>query len=122
MLRTNTASTRQGKASSTTRALSNAGRNIVSQDSEKRKNFVKDNKSVEQAKRPTKSVDAPKSKNYGKVPEYLNKFKEEKQEQQRLKDYEKEQAKLPPGMRLMPDEERIETLNDLKAAKRDTEI
>lgn len=60
------------------------------------------------------------NKSYGKVPNYLNKFKEQKEEELRNKAIEEERAKHPPGTRLMPEEERVETLNDLLAAKAET--
>lgn len=53
------------------------------------------------------------NKNYGKVPNYLNKYKEAKDEAARLRMMEEERAKMPPGTRLMPEQERVETLNDL---------
>ena len=55
-----------------------------------------------------------KHKNQGKVPSYLNKYAKEREEKQRQKELEAENAKHPPGTRLMPEEERVETLNDLK--------
>jgi hypothetical protein len=52
-------------------------------------------------------------KDFGKVPKYLSKFKTEAEilEQQRAD--EKNKHKLPPGTRLIPEEERIRTLEDL---------
>lgn len=52
-------------------------------------------------------------KDFGKVPKYLSKFKTEAEilEQQRAD--EKNKQKLPPGTRLIPEEERIRTLEDL---------
>lgn len=63
-----------------------------------------------------------KPKNYGKVPEYINKYNREREDQARQREIEAEQAKLPPGTRLMPEDERVQTLEDLKAAKRATNI
>lgn len=59
-------------------------------------------------------------KNYGKVPSYINKFKNQKEEQLKQKAMDEEMAKHPPGTRLMPEEERIETLTDLRQAKAET--
>lgn len=93
----------------------------------KPKNYVKDNlnKAVFEMKppsRPSKVEPDVKqiNKSYGKVPTYLNKFKEQKEEEIRMKFLEEEKAKHPPGTRLMPEHERVETLNDLMVAKAET--
>lgn len=46
-------------------------------------------------------------KNYGKVPSYINKYHKEREEQLKRKAMEEEEAKHPPGTRLMPEEERV---------------
>ena len=111
-------------------ALANAGRNIVSQkqDQRKPKNFVKENLNrvvFEQdkvRKNAPKSVDVPTApnKNYGKVPKYLDKFNRQREDAARQKQVDEENAKLPPGTRLMGEEERQATLADLEQAKRAT--
>lgn len=58
-----------------------------------------------------------KHKNQGKVPNYLNKYAKEREDKKAREEYEQEMAKHPPGTRLMPEEERVQTLNDLKEAK-----
>ena len=124
----------------TQRTLSNAGRNIASQGSQRSlerqksernppgqpRNFVRDNKvaSAEQnsrLKQAPKSVDAEKRKNYGKVPSYLLKQKEQREEAKRQRELEAEQEKCPPGTRLLPEEERLQTLADLRLAIRDAQ-
>lgn len=59
-------------------------------------------------------------KNYGRVPGYINKFHKQKEEMVIMKMIEEEKAKMPPGTRLMPEQERLETLADLKESR--TEI
>ena len=59
-------------------------------------------------------------KSYGKVPAYLNKYNKERENAVKQKAYEEEQSKLPPGTRLMGEEERIATLDDLYAAQKAT--
>ena len=68
--------------------------------------------------KPEKQEDDAKklNKNFGKVPTYLNRYKEQREEEIKIKAQEEERAKHPPGTRLMPEDERIATLNDLKEA------
>jgi DNA-binding FadR family transcriptional regulator len=54
------------------------------------------------------------------VPSYLKKYESERQEVARQQAEDIENAKMPPGTRLMPDEERLETLVDLKRALQET--
>ena len=58
-----------------------------------------------------------KHKNQGKVPNYLKKYDKQREEKKRQLELEAENAKHPPGTRLMPEDERVETLKDLQAAK-----
>lgn len=56
-----------------------------------------------------------KHKNFGKVPEYLQKFNDEKiQEIELQKQMAEQKRDCPPGMKLMPEEERLETLRCLE--------
>ena len=58
-------------------------------------------------------------KNFGKIPGYINKYKYEADERaERLRRME-EESKIPPGTRLMGDEERLSTLADLETTKRE---
>jgi len=56
---------------------------------------------------------------YGKVPQYLERFKEERQAQEDQRRRTEEQASCPSGMRLMSEEERLETLELLQKGKAD---
>jgi hypothetical protein len=60
------------------------------------------------------------NKNYGKVPQYLNKYNQQREEQELQRLIDEENAKLPPGTRLMAEEERLQTLEDLLASKKAT--
>jgi len=40
----------------------------------------------------------------------INKYKADKEERNREEEEEEEESKLPPGTRLMPEEERVKTL------------
>lgn len=55
--------------------------------------------------------------NYGKVPQYLDDYKEQRRVVQEEKTRNEEQANCPSGMRLMPEEERVTTLNQLEKSK-----
>ena len=59
------------------------------------------------------------SKNFGKVPKYLEKFKEEAKAKEDAIAEEKARKlqNQPPGTRLLPEDERLKTLEDLKANK-----
>jgi hypothetical protein len=54
------------------------------------------------------------------VPKYLDKFNKQREEAVKQKFIDDENAKLPPGTRLMPEDERLNTLADLELAKRAT--
>jgi hypothetical protein len=60
------------------------------------------------------------NKNYGKVPSYINKFKNQREDDLKQQAMEEEMAKHPPGTRLMPEQERRETLLELEEAKEET--
>jgi len=49
----------------------------------------------------------------------LNKYKHEADERAERIRKQEEESKIPPGTRLMSEEERVATLNDLQATKRD---
>ena len=95
----------------------------------KQRNIVKENfeKVVYEMKPPSRRDKAEEearriNKNYGKVPNYLNRFKEQREEAIKVQAIEQEKSKHPPGTRLMPEEERLQTLNDLMEAKAETNI
>lgn len=54
------------------------------------------------------------------MPLYLNKYNKQRDEAVAQRVLDEENAKLPPGTRLMPEEERLATLADLQLAKRAT--
>ena len=60
------------------------------------------------------------NKNYGKVPSYINKYKNQREDALKQRAFDEEMAKHPPGTRLMPEDERQETLRDLREAKEAT--
>jgi hypothetical protein len=65
-----------------------------------------------------KNAIVQKPKNYGKVPAYIDKFNKEREDERVRRQLAEEQAKLPPGTRLMPEDERVKTLEDLLQAKK----
>ena len=58
-------------------------------------------------------------KNYGKVPRYIDKYNQERHDIKIQEMIEEEKAKIPAGTRLMPEEERQETLNDLLESRKE---
>lgn len=58
---------------------------------------------------------------YGKVPRYLQNIKVGLARQHAEKQAAKEAALVPPGMRIMPEEERLEMLGILDESRQDTE-
>jgi len=65
-------------------------------------------------KKEKETKSAEMHRNYGRVPNYLNKFNREREEDAIRKMVEEERSRMPPGTRLMPEEERLETLKDLQ--------
>jgi len=59
-------------------------------------------------------------KNQGKVPSYINKYNKQREDAVKQKVLDEENAKLPPGTRLMQEDERRATLEDLISAKKIT--
>lgn len=98
-----------------------AALNYNTQSSNQNKNFLAENaKSVVQSK-PSKrdnSEDSVKHENYGRIPDYLMNRKAEldykKQTELELQKEMHEKAKIPPGMKQMKEEERVETLRILE--------
>jgi Calmodulin-binding len=58
-----------------------------------------------------------KHKNFGKVPHYIEKIKTEMKVTQEKRDEARAKAKMPPGTRLMTEDERIQTLEELHRQK-----
>ena len=108
---------RQGPRS---QVRSNGERNIIKSNV---MNVVMD-KSAAQKKQQAaindaKSKKAEMHRNYGKVPKYIDKYNQERHDAHIQQMIEEEKAKIPAGTRLMPEEERIETLNDLQESRRE---
>ncbi len=61
-----------------------------------------------------------KHKNFGKVPKYIQKFQQEKEMKEVEAKLEAERRNLPPGMRLMGEDERLEMVRALENTKRET--
>lgn len=61
----------------------------------------------------------PVHKNYGKVPKYIEKYKDEAAELAKQREELKAKKKLPPGMKQMDEAERVETLEQLQSTKRE---
>lgn len=61
----------------------------------------------------------PNHKNYGKVPKYIAKYKEEAAELNRQREELREKKRLPPGMAKMDEAERVTTLEHLQSTKRE---
>jgi hypothetical protein len=59
----------------------------------------------------------PRTPNYGKTPKYLAKFKEEAKQKEERKIEEKAAKHRPPGTRVLPESERIQTLEKLQKNK-----
>ena len=94
-----------------------------------KKNYIKENlnKAVFEMRPPSKPEklddDAKKlNKNYGKVPTYLNRYKEQREEELKAKAMEEERAKHPPGTRLMPKVETSRTLERLPVVAHSTKM
>ncbi|CDW80069.1 UNKNOWN [Stylonychia lemnae] len=59
-----------------------------------------------------------KHKNFGKVPAYIEKYKEEHKIAEEKKQEEKAKSNIPEGTRLMGEDERVKTLEELNLEKR----
>ena len=78
-------------------------------------------KNIETAPKNVKTIELEDAKSlnpiYGKVPRYVEEFKKKVEDQKENEKKEEELKKIPPGTRLLPEEERIETLENLKSSK-----
>mmetsp|Transcript_12775 Transcript_12775/g.34834 ORF Transcript_12775/g.34834 Transcript_12775/m.34834 type:complete len:297 (-) Transcript_12775:213-1103(-) len=96
------------------------------QPSANSRNFMQENKlgaaaAIRAAKPKEDEMKYLKKQDYGRVPSYLLERKIELAAQQEAEERMKEAALIPPGMRLLPDEERLETLAILAKNKQDVE-
>eukprot|EP00899_Mesostigma_viride_P025165 jgi/Mesvir1/5833/Mv00628-RA.1 len=94
-------------------------------DGEGRRDYVAMNKSaaVEPKARPAPASNPKEAllanqKDFGKVPKYLQERKQEMQAEAERRRAEDAEEKCPPGMRLLPEEERLQTLATLEENKR----
>lgn len=90
------------------------------------KNFVRDNALAAArtaAKRQIRQAPAQfvQKKEYGKVPDYLKERKSRAREAQERILREEEEGRVPPGMVLMPEDERVETLALLRVKQGEVE-
>lgn len=89
------------------------------------KNYVKENYTAAISQAPAKQLEKQEENahalnpNYGKVPQYLEDYKAQREMKAEIKRRQEEDSKCPPGMRLMPEDERLETLEILKKGKDD---
>lgn len=60
-------------------------------------------------------------KDYGKMPEYLEKRKKELQDQKEQEDLRQKETKLPSGYKILTEEERLERLNNLNERRKELE-
>ena len=89
------------------------------------KNYVKENiKLIVDNKIPVKKYVnnvnnnlEEKHKNFGKVPEYIKKYEQERENERQEKIRRKLEMKYPKGTRLLSEEERVKTLNSLIKAQ-----
>lgn len=68
-----------------------------------------------------KQIDEKIHNNYGKVPDYINKFKKEAEEKKENEKKLAEESKYPKGTRLLSEEERLQTLDSLIKTKKELE-
>jgi len=108
---------------STTDNKENKSMNARTKDGDKsKKNYIMDNKNKIQEIQPkqAKSKDEPSThKNFGKVPEYLQKYKTEVEEKKEQVKKQADEAKYPKGTRLLSEEERMQTLTSLQDTRKD---
>ena len=61
-------------------------------------------------------------KGFGKVPKYLQKFKQNREEEMKQKEIEKELAKIPVGCRKLDEEERVKMLDELQTTQKELQM
>ena len=69
----------------------------------------------------SKKSDWTAKQNYGKVPSYLKERKMELLEAQQAKRMAEDNAHIPAGMRILPEDERLKTLDILRENRADVE-
>ena len=94
------------------------------------RNYVKENiRLIVENKIPTKKYTSnvnsnteEKHKNFGKVPEYIKKYEQERENERQEKIRKQMEMKYPKGTRLLSDEERVKTLNALIKAQQENSL
>jgi len=87
-----------------------------------KKNYIMENKNKVneiQPKQQAKAQEPSTHKNFGKVPEYLQKYKTESEEKKEQEKRLAEEKKYPKGTRLISEEERIQTLTQLQETRKE---
>lgn len=92
--------------------------NVPTAQSEDKENHYEEQDNIEYVDS-TMTESLEKHKNFGKVPDYIKKYKEEQKMTEEQKELEKAKAKMPPGTRLMTEEERIQTLEELSKQRQE---
>ena len=89
------------------------------------KNFIKDNRKiisegkVHQRTKPKENPQPILHKDYGKTPLYIKKYEIENELKKEEIKRKEEEAKIPPGTKLLSEEERLSTLNGLLNSKKE---
>jgi len=90
-----------------------------------KKNYILENKTkVTQNEIPSKvakkeEIETAIHKDFGKTPDYLQKYKQEAEEKKLNEKRKLEEAKYPKGTRLLPEDERVQTLNSLLDSRKE---
>lgn len=88
-------------------------------------NHLAENKNLEKvpvrAKEIKKQEEQFDHKNYGKIPDYINKYKQEAEDKKEEEKRREEELKYPKGTRMLSEEERLENLENLTKTKKEIE-
>jgi hypothetical protein len=91
----------------------------------KQVNHLAENKNLEKipirAKEMKKEDEQFDHKNYGKIPDYINKYKQEAEDKKEAEKRKEEESKYPKGTRMLSEEERLENLDNLYKTKKEIE-
>ena len=91
----------------------------------KNRNYINKNRASAlksfSASKPTTNerISSDKHKEYGKVPTYISKFRNDKAEAEERLHIQLELSEMPPGTRLMSDPEKLEMIATLEISKAD---
>ncbi len=88
-------------------------------------NHIAENKNLDKVQTRTKEIKKEEEpfdhKHYGKIPDYISKFKQEAEDKKEAEKKQAEESKYPKGTRLISEEERIEMLDNLSKTKKEIE-